>query len=206
MNDVTRSTEATSAAAASYAARRRRALPSGWWGMALLVSTEAALFGTVLSTYYYLRFNSVDWPPAGIEAPSVTLPLCLTGGLVLTSIPMLLAARAARAGRGPGALRLIVLALLVQASYLAVQVILFKRDLGHFSPRDTAYGSIYFSMLGLHHVHVAVGMLLDLGLIARLAGGLTNYRVIAVRVVSLYWYFVNVLAVCVVLTQVSPSL
>src|SRR5204863_26211 len=79
MNDVTRSTEATSATAASYAARRRRALPSGWWGMALLVATEAALFGTVLSTYWYLRFNSVQWPPPGIKSPDVVLPICLTG-------------------------------------------------------------------------------------------------------------------------------
>jgi heme/copper-type cytochrome/quinol oxidase subunit 3 len=134
------------------------------------------------------------------------LPLCLTGALVLTSVPMLLAARAARAGRRGRALRLIALALLVQGGYLAVQVLLFKRDLGEFSPRGSAYGSIYFSMLGLHHAHVVVGLLLSIGLLTRLAGGLTNYRVIAVRVVSLYWHFVNAMAILVVLTQLSPSL
>jgi heme/copper-type cytochrome/quinol oxidase subunit 3 len=37
-------------------------------------------------------------------------------------------------------------------------------------------------------------------------GGLNNYRLIGVRAVSLYWYVVNVLAVLVVLTQLSPSL
>jgi heme/copper-type cytochrome/quinol oxidase subunit 3 len=206
MNDVTRSTEATSASAASYAARRRQALPNGMWGVALLVATEAALFGTVLATYFYLRFQTTTWPPPGIDPPKVALPLVLTAALVSTSIPALLASRAARRGRGGRAFRLLLLALLVQAGYLAVQILLFKRDLGDFSPRDTAYGSIYFSLLALHHVHVLVGLLLELGILAKLLGGLTSYREIGVRVVALYWHFVNAMAVLVVLTQLSPSL
>jgi heme/copper-type cytochrome/quinol oxidase subunit 3 len=204
--EVTRSTEATSAVAASYAARRRKAAPNGWWGVALLVATEAALFGSVLASYYYLRFKSAQWPPAGIEDPKVTLPLVLTGALIATSVPMYIAARAARAGRAGAAWRAILLATAIQAGYLAVQIILFKDDLNSFSPKDTAYGSVYFTMLALHHVHVLVGILLCLWLLARLAFGLTNYRVIAVRVVAVYWYFVNAMAIFVVLTQLSPSL
>jgi len=38
------------------------------------------------------------------------------------------------------------------------------------------------------------------------ARGLTNYWLIGVRGVALYWHVVNVLAVLVVLTQLSPSL
>jgi len=206
MNGVTRSSEATSAIAAAYAERRRRAMPSGVWGVALLVATEAALFGTVLASYYYLRFDAARWPPAGIEPPDVALPLALTGALVLTSVPVLLATVAARRARVGSAWGLLLLALLAQAGYLAVQILLFKRDLGVFSPRDTAYGSIYFTLLGLHHLHVVVGLLLELGLLVKLLGGLTNYRVIGVRAVAIYWYFVNFMAVLVVLTQLSPSL
>jgi heme/copper-type cytochrome/quinol oxidase subunit 3 len=206
MSEVTRSAEATSAVSAAYAARRRRALPSGIWGVALLVATESALFGTVLASYYYLRFDAASWPPRGIDPPEVALPLALTAALVLTSVPAFLAARAARGGRAGEAGRMLLLALLVQAGYLAVQIILFKRDLGEFSPRDTAYGSIYFTMLGLHHVHVVAGLLLELALFAKLLGGLTNYRVVGVRAVAIYWHFVNLMAILVVLTQLSPSL
>src|SRR4051794_36018978 len=46
MNDVTHSYEAGSGAAVREVARRRRAFPNGWWGMALLICTEATLFGT----------------------------------------------------------------------------------------------------------------------------------------------------------------
>jgi heme/copper-type cytochrome/quinol oxidase subunit 3 len=198
--------ETAGAAPARRLAPRGRALPNGWWGMALLVATEATLFGTVLATYYYLRFKTVTWPPAGIEPPDVALPLALSAGLVATSAPLLLAARFARADERGRTIALVLVALLVQAGYLAVQVVLFGRDLGDFSPRDSAYGSVYFSMLALHHAHVALGLLLELGLLALLARGLSRHRAVGVRTVALYWHFVNAMAILVVLTQLSPSL
>jgi cytochrome c oxidase subunit 3 len=82
----------------------------------------------------------------------------------------------------------------------------FFGDLDKFSPSDSSYGSIYFTMIGTHHAHVAVGILLNLWLLAKLLGGLTNYRLVALRVIALYWYFVIAAGVCVVLTQIYPSL
>jgi heme/copper-type cytochrome/quinol oxidase subunit 3 len=203
---VTRSSEATSPFEVRDVERRRGSLPVGLWGMALLIATEATLFGTLLATYYYLRFQTTDWPPGSIEAPSVALPLAITGALVLTTIPMLLAAAAARAGRVGITRWMLVLAILVQAGYLAVQIILFKEDLGRFSPRDSAYGSIYFLLLGADHAHVLIGILLNCALLGWLMRGLTSYRLVGVRAVALYWYFVNAVTVLVVLTQLSPSL
>ena len=55
-------------------------------------------------------------------------------------------------------------------------------------------------------MHVLIGILLCVWLLARLRSGFTGYRVTAVRVVALYWYFVNAVAILVVLTQISPSL
>lgn len=206
MSDVTRSVEATNATTVREVARRQRALPNGWWGMALLIATEATLFGTLIATYFYLRFQVVTWPPAGIEPPKVALPLALTGALAATSVPMFLAARAAKAGRAARAASLIVLASVVQAGYLVIQIVLYLDDLSKFSPKDTAYGSIYFTLLMVHHVHVLVGILLSLWLVSKLVRGLTAYRLTAVRAVSIYWHFVNVAAIFVVFTQLSPSL
>jgi heme/copper-type cytochrome/quinol oxidase subunit 3 len=206
MSDVTRSFGATGDAAVARVAAARRSLPNGWWGMLLLICAEATLFGTLIASYVYLRLQAQTWPPAGIDPPSVTAPLVLTALLVATTAPMLLAARAARAGRGATARWLIVAATLVQAAYLAVQIVLFLDDLSSFDPRDTAYGSVYFTLLGAHHAHVAVGVLLNAGVLIGLLGGLTNYRLIGVRALALYWCFVNAVAVVVVLTQLSPAL
>jgi heme/copper-type cytochrome/quinol oxidase subunit 3 len=205
MRDVTRSMEATDGARAAYAAQRRRALPNGWWGMAIFLATESALFGSLIGSYFYLEFTSAQWPQGGIEPPSAALPLALTAGLVFTSVPMLGATVAARRGRARAAWLLIALALGLQAGYWTVQLISYIDDLHTFDPTTNAYGSIYFTLLGAHHAHVLIGMLLDLWLLARLLGGLTNYRVIAVRAIALYWHVVNAIAIAVVLTQVSPS-
>ena len=188
-------------------AQRRRSQPVGWWGMALFLCSEATIFGTMIATYFYLEFGNRHWPPPGIAPEKVTDPSIATGVLVATVVPMWFAARAARQGRRRTVLCLIALALIVQAGYFGVQVALMAHDLGNFSPKDTAYGSIYYTLLGTHHAHVLVGCLLDLGVLWFVARkGLTNYWLTAARNLALYWYVINGLAVLVLLTQLSPSL
>ena len=75
--------------------------PNGWWGMLLLLATEGALFGTLIATYFYLRFQTQGWPPGAIEAPHVMRPLALTVLLVLTSVLMILLVLLHK-GRGGG--------------------------------------------------------------------------------------------------------
>lgn len=191
--------------AASRLAAQRLARPNGWWGMAVFVATEATLFGTIFGTYFYLRFRVVHWPPTGIPEPKVALPLVLTGVLVATSVPLQLALAHARRAAVGRAWFLVLVALVIQAGYFAMQVHLFGADLARFRPQDSAYGSIYFTMLGAHHAHVAVGMLLEAWLLLRFAGGLTNYRLVGLGATVFYWHFVNVLALLVVGAQLSPS-
>ena len=59
-------------------------------------------------------------------------------------------------------------------------------------------------MLGAHHLHVFVGILLSVWILLRTATGLTGYRMNGLRATGFYWHFVNVLALCVVGTQLSP--
>jgi heme/copper-type cytochrome/quinol oxidase subunit 3 len=206
-SQVTRSSSAFSASAAGRVASRRMAQPNGWWGMALFLCAEATLFGTLISSYFYLDFDAHRWPPAGIKAPSVVLPLVATGVLVALTVPTWLSARAARAGVRRQVIWLIALITVVQLCYLALQILLFRHDLLDFSPQDTAYGSIYFTLLAADHAHVLFGILLNLAILwFVIYRGLTNYWLIGVRGLALYWYVVNVITVLVVFTQLSPSL
>jgi cytochrome c oxidase subunit III len=186
--------------------RAREAKPNGWWGMALFVATEATLFGTLIGTYFYLRFNYVRWPPPGVPDPGVALPLILTAVLVATALPIQAAVDAAHNARRARAWWLIALALVVQTGYFAMQVHLLADDIPKVDPQASSYGSIYVTLVGAAHAHVFVGLLLDLWLLARLATGLTNYRLVGLRVIAFYWYFVYVVSVAVVLTQISPAL
>jgi heme/copper-type cytochrome/quinol oxidase subunit 3 len=183
-----------------------RARPNGWWGMAVFIATEATLFGTIFGTYFYLRFRSVHWPPPGVPEPEVLVPVILTAVLVATTLPVRLAYRRARAGRVVSARWLLLLALVVQAGYFGMQMRLFLDDLAKFSPHESAYGSIYFTMLGAHHAHVVIGMFLELFLVLRLFRGLTSYRLTGLRTAAFYWTFVNVLALCVLGAQLYAAL
>jgi cytochrome c oxidase subunit 3/cytochrome c oxidase subunit I+III len=184
----------------------RGSQPRGWWGIALLVATETTLFGTIFGTYWYLRFKALAWPPAGIPEPKVLLPLVLTGVLVSTSVPMQLAYRAGKLGRLGWARFLLLVALVVQAGYFAMQIHLFARDLHDFVPAQHAYASIYYVLVGADHAHVAAGLLINLFLLLKLLGGLNGYRLTGLKVAAFYWHFVNLLTIGVVLTQISPSL
>jgi heme/copper-type cytochrome/quinol oxidase subunit 3 len=185
----------------------RQSAPSGVWGMALFLCAEVALFGTIIGSYFYLESADKRWPPPGVDKPAVLLPALATAYLLVTLIPIHLAARASRRGRRGATIAAIALGLLGQCGYLAWQIVLFADDLHKFSPRQSAYGSIYFTMLAIHHAHVALGLALDLALIWQLtAQGLTRYWLIAVRNLALYWYVVGGLAIFVLFTQISPSL
>jgi len=184
----------------------RVARPNGWWGMVVFVATEATLFGTLIGSYYDLRFKTPQWPPAGIPDPKVALPLILLAVLVATSVPVQLASRFARARRVGAAQLALLCAFALQCGYLALQIHLYVNDLNRFTPQGSAYGSIYFTLLGAHHAHVFVGILLEAWFLLRLLGGVTAYRVVGLQATAFYWHAVNVLAIAVTIVQMSPSL
>jgi heme/copper-type cytochrome/quinol oxidase subunit 3 len=176
------------------------------WGMAMFIASEATLFAMMIGSYFYIRFKNVEWPPRGIPEPAVVVPLVLLGVLLVSVVPVGLAASAARAGRLATARRLIVLALVVQAGYFAMSVHDYFDDLSEFTPQQHAYGSIYYTLLGADHAHVALGLLFDVWLLAKLVRGLTPYRLNALAAIALYWYAVAAITVAVTLTILSPAL
>jgi cytochrome c oxidase subunit III len=184
----------------------RRTLPRGIWAILLVIATELTLFASLIATYFYLRFRSDSWPPDGIPDPSVVMPLVLTALLIVSTVPMAAAVRAARAARRRAAWWLVAAAAAIQGTYLGLQINLFVDDFHKFQPSEDSYGSIYFTLLGVHHAHVAAGLVLDAWLLGVLAFGLTSYRLLALRIASYYWCFVAAIGVAVVFTQIYPSL
>jgi heme/copper-type cytochrome/quinol oxidase subunit 3 len=194
---VPHTTEARNGREARFVAGRRRGPSVAFWGMAMLVASEATLFGTFIGSYYYLRFTTPHWPPPGTPEPRVVVPLILVGTLATTSLPMQLAANAVRRGRLWATRALLMLALVVQCGYLAYEVHDYVDQLHRSTPQDNAYGSIYYTLLGADHAHVAIGILLVVWLLWKLARGLTMYRLNATHVVAFYWHAVNLLTLIV---------
>ena len=89
---------------------------------------------------------------------------------------MVLSAVAAGRGRRGITWALVALSTLVQGGYLAWQIVLYLDDLGKFSPSDTAYGSIYFTLLAADHLHVALGIVFGLWVLLRLSSDRKSTR------------------------------
>ena len=187
----------------AHALPRRAALSAAWWGVAMLIATEAMLFGSFVATYYYLHFKSPAWPPHGDHAPPIATSLILTACLVATSAPMAMASWAAAAGELVRARLALVVALVVQAGYLAYEIDDFRSQLHASNITRDQYTSIYYTLLGADHAHVFVGVLLTAWLLAKLTTGLTRYRVRAAQAIAWYWHFVNVMTIVVIGTLLS---
>jgi cytochrome c oxidase subunit III len=182
---------------------RRPSMPTAWWGMLILIASEAMLFGCLIATYYYFRFRTPNWPPAGIDPPPLATTLILTFCLAATSVPMQLAALAARAGNLVRARLFLVAALVVQCGYLAFEIDEFRAELAKTAISRDAYSSIYYTLVGADHAHVALGILFTVWLLGKLTTGLTRYRVNASLAIAWYWHFVNVLTIVVAGTVLS---
>jgi heme/copper-type cytochrome/quinol oxidase subunit 3 len=181
----------------------RRSLPAAVLGMLVLIVSESMLFAAFVASYFYLRLHNVHWPPPGVPRPALAVPLVMLGVLVSTSVPMQLASLAVRAGRLAATRVFLLAALVVQSGYFAYEIFDYRRELHRFDATTGSYGSIYYTLLGADHAHVALGILFNLWLLGKLARGLTRYRVNAVRAVAWYWHAVNVITLVVYGTLLS---
>ena len=166
----------------------------GWWGMVMLIFTEATLFAVLLTSYFFIRFQSGPvWPPRGIDKPDLFLVSIMTPILLLSSAPMHWAATGIRRGK-IWRLRLgLLITFMMGATFLGMQAVEYHAILTeHFTPRTNAYGSLFLTITGFHGVHVLVGLLLNLWLqVYAGRGRFGAERHLAVENVALYWHFVD---------------
>lgn len=179
---------------------------TGWWGMLFFVLTEAAMFAAFIASYYYLRFTTGgSWPPPSDKLPHWLVPGIGTGVLVLSCVPMFLAVRTSRKGRAV-TFPLLVLVTLAGTAFVVLQAIDYMEEYPSSTPSKDAYGSLLFTLTGLHAFHVGIGvlmMLLVLG--SQLVRGVRKPQAGSTRIMAMYWYFLAVLAVCIYFTvYISP--
>ncbi|HEV7640273.1 MAG TPA: cytochrome c oxidase subunit I [Gaiellaceae bacterium] len=184
----------------------RTARSKGWWGAVVFVATEATLFGTIVGSYLYLRIQNAHWPPPNVPKLPVLTPTLLTVALVLTSIPMHIASRAAGEGRRVTAWRATAVAFVVQLGYIVWQLHDFVHTVEVYDPQQSAWASVFVTLLGADHLHVLVGVLLSAWFVLRIRSRLTRYRIVGVQSTAFYWHAVNVITVVVLLVQLSTRL
>src|SRR4026209_1779591 len=162
--------------------------------MLLLIATEAALFALLLASYFYTKFQTEGpWPPDGIADPKLAKPIVMTrppmgsGGRVVRSrTPAYLAEGNGRRGNQRGLVLALAATLVLGGAFLAMQVWEYTEKVDLFTPRTNAYGSLFYTITGLHGMHVIAGLVLLLWtLVFALRGAFTAERHLALQNVSL---------------------
>jgi heme/copper-type cytochrome/quinol oxidase subunit 3 len=169
-----------------------RSASNGWWGMVLLVATEATLFAVLLASYFYVRFKtSGGWPPDGIADPKLLRALVMTILLASSIVFVYVAETGIRRGSQRALVAGLATAFLLGLAFLGLQIwetVVLSRE---FTPRTDTYGSLVFTITGAHSAHLLAGLLLLAWVQARAwFGAYSPRRHLGVQMGALYWYFV----------------
>lgn len=177
-----------------------RTRTTAWWGVAMVILTESTVFAILLAAYFFLRAASTAWPPPGVELPDLKTAVPASFLLWGSSLPIFAVEAAARRGRWGVVRAGLLVSWLMGATFVAITLKDFQAL--HFGWRDHAYGSIFYTIVGLHALHLVVG--LSMSLVVQAKSWLGRYspeRHASLGVFSLYWHFVDL-----VWLAVFPSL
>lgn len=168
---------------------------TGWWGMGTLIASEAALFGYLLFSYFYLGATAQPgWQLEG--RPDLTLALPNTVLLLLSSIAAWWGERGVIGGRRLHALVGFALAFVMGSVFAGVQI--YEYSLKAYGLGTSSFASLYFVTTGLHMAHVIAGLLMLAALFGWTAFDFFSpRRRLTVSGGVLYWHFVDAVWLCV---------
>ena len=178
------------------------AIPTKKLVMWLFIISDAMTFAAVLVAYGFLRNATPDWPTPFKFSPSILNVIVMTFILVSSSLTMLIAVRAAQAGDKAKAFTWMLITALGGAIFALLHirewlgmigegVRLFQNPWG-----SGLFGAAFFSVTGLHLLHVTAGVVALVVVGLRYKGG--RYNADDIEITGLYWHFVDIVWMFVV--------
>ncbi len=169
-------------------------------GVLALILTESAFFSIFVAAYVFYIGKSLTGPyPRDVLSPPIVNTICLLS----SSITIVLAVRALRRGsiRSFGIWWLVTFALGLEfmlGTALEWRRLIYREGL---TISTNLFGTTYYSLVGLHALHVTVGLILILlVMILTTLGYMDRRHIERTDVLSWYWHFVDAVWVVVFIT------
>ena len=166
-------------------------------GMFALIAAESAIFTIFVVAYMFYIGKSVSGPmPKDVLAPPIFNTICL----VSSSVTIHLAIRALKKSmtRLFGLwwfLTFVLGAIFLLGTAREWRSLIFDHGL---TISTNLFGTTYYWLVGLHAVHVTVGLIgLGIGMVLTAMGKLTSTHSERADIFSLYWHFVDTVWVVV---------
>jgi heme/copper-type cytochrome/quinol oxidase subunit 3 len=163
-------------------------------GIWLFLGSEVMLFGALFSSYVLLRTSAPSWP-LGYTMLSVPLAAVNTVFLISSSVTMVMAWASLKL-HDFGKYRMYMgLTFLCGLAFMVVKSFEYYEHVVHHAvPATNIFLAVYFTLTGLHGLHVVGGMVV---MAYFLGPGTRMWRTEAerftnrVEVLGLYWHFVD---------------
>jgi cytochrome c oxidase subunit 3 len=169
-------------------------------GILALILTESVFFSIFVVAYIFYLGKSLTGPyPKDVLSPPILNTICLFS----SSITIVLAIRALRAGSIRSFALWWFITFALGAEFLIGTALEWHRLIYHegLTIRTNLFGTTYYSLVGLHALHVTIGLLLILlVLIFTELGHMNERHIERTDVLSWYWHFVDAVWVIVFLT------
>ncbi len=173
-------------------AREFTRLPLGRVGIWWFLASEIMVFGGLMGSYILSRIAAGGWLDERAHV-NTTLAAINTLVLVTSSLTVVQAHAAVEAGQHARARQFLLLTVLLGCTFLGIKSYEYSVELHHgLTPASGLFWSFYYTMTGLHGLHVLVGIIMNFALF--LAAGGRAWKTVQHRVeyAGLYWHFVDV--------------
>ena len=163
-------------------------------GIWLFLASEVMLFGALFSSYVLLRLMATEWP-FGVDVLDVPLGTLNTAVLIGSSVTMVMAYASLKMDDF-GRFRMWLAATIgLSLVFMVVKGFEYSHefDIGNF-PSTSTYLAIYFTMTGLHALHIIGGVIVNTYLLFPGSKMWTTNKAQftnRVEAAGLYWHFVD---------------
>jgi cytochrome c oxidase subunit III len=173
-------------------ARPDTGLHNGKLGVWLFLASEVMLFGALFSSYIILRSGAVEWPRGELN---VWLGMINTFILIGSSVTMVMAWASLKLNNFSKGRLYLIITFVLAGVFLVNKYFEYADHIAKGEgPWHSTFLAIYFTLTGLHGLHILGGMAVMLYLFGPGAGlwrrnpeQYTN----RVEITGLYWHFVD---------------
>ncbi|MAK92008.1 MAG: cytochrome o ubiquinol oxidase subunit III [Oceanospirillaceae bacterium] len=167
----------------------------GFW---MYLMTDCILFASVFATYAVLFMNTAGGP-AGHDIFELDYVLIETFALLFSSITYGFAMIGANRGNKQVTLLWLAVTFVLGAVFIGMEINEFAHLIHEgFGPQRSAFLTAFFSLVGMHGLHVTAGLIWMVALMLEVKNrGLSPRTVTRVGCLSLFWHFLDVVWICV---------
>ncbi len=161
-----------------------------WWGNRLVIFVEGSAFVVLAVIYFYIRWNFDAWPPPRTLLPDLGLSSINLLLLAVSAAPFWYASHLAQLHDKP---RFVGWWLAVGVAFGLAAIVLRGFDFHalHTWFGSNAYGSITWTILGVHLAHLLAGTIETLSIVVVMFVGPVEEKHYAdTTAIAVYWYFV----------------